>query len=193
MKRTILSILVAVAALVGAIPAKAQVVQSEDGTITSYDNLILGKKEAPWQFEFSVRQVATLGWLPELVTVGMRKGNMVFGIGSGHGTMFFDAYPASISYIPVFAYNRFYLPLGSKGRFSLYTDQFLGYHTIYRVTGETQSINHKKGDGHFFISWQPGISIRLWGKSNLFLGPVIVSDPGWSGLPLFGAHLGLAL
>ena len=35
------------------------------------------------------------------------------------------------------------------------------------------------------ISWQEGLSIRLWGKSNLFFGPSLG--------PSLGLHLGLAL
>ena len=194
MKRTVISILIAVAALVGAIPAKAQVVQSEDGTITSYDNLILGKKEAPWKVEVSVRQVATLGWLPELATVGLRKGDVVYGLGAGH-RMWKSEYS-----IPFYAYNRIYFPPGEKRRMLFYSDAFLGYDVVYRNPGYVEnpdelhpSFGKKKGDGIFFFSWQPGFAVRMWGKSNLFLGLVVTPDLRFIGLPLFGLHLGLAI
>ncbi len=196
MKRFIITAIIAAVfgMVMGTVPAMGQVVHSEDGTEMSYDNLILGRKPLPWQFEASVRQVATMGWIPQLVTVGMRKGDLVLGIGSGHGMMTYDAHPATISYIPIFAYNRYYFPLGSKRRFSLYTDAFLGYQTIYRITGDTSRLDTKKGDGSFVFSWQPGISVRMWGKSNLFLGLVVVNNlSSFAGIPLFGLHLGLAI
>ena len=92
--------------LMGAVPVRGQQVVSPDGSVASMDNLVQEKVPLPWQVEVSVRQVATIGWMPELVTVGMRKGDLVFGLGSGHGMMTFDAHPAQIRYIPVFAYNR---------------------------------------------------------------------------------------
>jgi hypothetical protein len=193
MKRLAFAVLIVLGmTLMGAVPVRGQQVVSPDGSVASMDNLGQEKVPLPWQVEVSVRQVATIGWMPELVTVGMRKGDLVFGLGSGHGMITFDAHPAQIRYIPVFAYNRIYFPLGSRKRFSFYSDALLGYQTIYKVVGNTERLDTKKGDGNFLISWQPGISLRMWGKSNLFLGLTVTSTLEYIGVPLLGLHLGLA-
>jgi hypothetical protein len=193
MKRTVISILVAAMAMLSAVPVWGQSVVSEDGTISSYDNLILGKKEAPWKFEFSVRQVAALGWLPELATVGLRKENVVWGLGAGHSMWTIDSHTAAKFYsIPFYAYNRIYFPMGNRNRFFFYTDEFLGYTTTYKVHSFYEEDLAQKGTGKFFFSWQPGFALRMWGKSNLFLG-IVLTTTFETPIPLFGLHLGFAL
>ena len=82
--------------------------------------------------------------------------------------------------------------MDSNRRFSFYTDEFLGYSAIYKVSADSNYDGAKKGDGHFYLSWQPGISLRMWGKSNLFLG-IVVTTSFKPISPTFGLHLGLAL
>ena len=82
--------------------------------------------------------------------------------------------------------------MGRSDRFYFYTDQFLGYETIYKVRSSDQEDLAKKGTGKFFVSWQPGIAVRTWGKSNLFLG-VFVTTTFDTLIPAFGLHMGLAL
>ena len=55
----------------------------------------------------------------------------------------------------------------------------------YKVDGAIIEGNPKAGELNWYLSWQPGLSIRLWGKSNVFFGPSIG--------PSIGLHLGLAL
>jgi hypothetical protein len=41
------------------------------------------------------------------------------------------------------------------------------------------------GDWRWWISWQPGFAITLWGKSNFFFGPSVG--------PTIGFHAGIAI
>ena len=192
MKRIIFLIAVMAAALmIRAVPAWGQQVVSPDGTMASKDNLHQEKVPLPWQLEVSVRQLISIGYMPQLATIGARKGNYVYGLGAGHSAMTFDAYPATVYSIPFYAYNRIYIPMRGN-RFSLYSDQFLGYQTVYKVRADSSYDGSKKGDGNFFLSWQPGISLRMWGKSNLFMGIVLTTTFEYP-LPAVGLHLGLAL
>ena len=192
MKRIFIVLTVAAAVMMGAMPAWGQQVVSPDGSMASMDNLHQEKVPLPWQVEVSVRQVLSLGWCPQMATVGMRKGDIVYGLGAGHSEWFYDAYPVLIKTIPFYAYNRIYFPMGEKRRFSFYTDEFLGYNYCYYSADAPHYTGLHKGEGKFFLSWQPGISLRMWGKSNLFLG-IVVSTTFEYPIPAFGLHLGLAL
>ena len=181
-------------ALMSAGTAWGQQVVSPDGSMASKDNLHMEKVSTPWKLEVSVRQVVSIGYIPELATIGLRKGNRVFGLGAGHSMMTYDAHPVTVYSIPFYAYTRRYFPMGANGRFSFYTDEFLGYETVYKVLGDTTRYNgSKKGDGHFLLYWQPGISLRMWGKSNLFLGFTLAADLKYIYSSMVGLHLGLAL
>ena len=193
MRRTILSLLVAAAALFSTMPAWGQVVHNEDGTITSYDALLIGKKPLKWEFEGTIRQVLSINYMPEYVTLGLRKGYKSFGIGAGHSMRTYDAYPATVYSIPVYVYSRYYIPVGESGRFSLITDEFFGYDAVYKVRADSSYDGTKKGDGNFFISWQPGVAIRTRYLNNVFLGVVLTTDLSFKDRPIFGLHLGLTL
>lgn len=192
MKRTIISLLVVAAALFSSMPAWGQVVHSPDGTEMSYDNLILGRRALKWEFEGTIRQVAGIGYMPEYLTLSLRKGYKAFGIGAGHKMMTYDAYPATVYSIPFYAYSRYYIPVGESGRFLLFTDEFLGYDAVYKVRGDSSFTGTKKGDGNFFISWQPGIAIRTRYLHNVFMGLAVTTDLSFKERVLFGLHLGIS-
>ena len=193
MKRRIITLLVAAAALFCAMPAWGQVVHNEDGTLSSYDALLIGRKPLKWEFEGTIRQVIGINYMPEYVTLALRKGYKAFGIGAGHSIRTYDAYPATVYSIPVYAYSRYYIPVGESGRFLLFTDEFLGYDAIYKVKGDSSYDGAKKGDGNFFISWQPGIAISTRHINNVFLGVALTTDLSFKDRPIFGLHLGLSL
>ena len=190
MKRSILIVLVAILA---AVPSFGQVVHNEDGTLSSYDALIIGKKPLKWEFEGTIRQVFSINYMPEYVTLGLRKGYKSFGIGAGHSMRTYDAYPATVYSIPFYAYSRYYIPVGESGRFLLFTDEFLGYDAVYKVRADSSYDGTKKGDGNFFISWQPGVAIRTRYINNVFLGFVLTTNLSLQERPLFGLHLGISL
>ena len=50
----------------------------------------------------------------------------------------------------------------------------------------------EKGDGNFFISWQPGIVIRTRYIHNVFMGLAVTTDLSFKERVLFGLHLGIS-
>ena len=142
-----------------------------------------------WRPEFSLRANVMIYMGSYDLTGGIRTSpNKVFGLGVGRSSVFYDAYPASAYRINLYLYHRHYLPLDKRRRFSLYSDLMGGGSYVYKVTGifdENHPAPTSKGKVNWWYSWQPGISIRLWGKSNIFFGPTIG--------PSFGVHLGFAI
>lgn len=154
-----------------------------------------------WKPEFSLR--ANAEFLDEslILTGGVRTSqNKVFGLGVGWGQRFFRFGPESRATgqrINVVAYHRHYLPLGHRKNFSLYSDIMLGAFCVYKLNdyymehgfvrspGAEPEFPVLPGDWRFWGSWQPGIALHLWGKSNIFIGLSIG--------PLIGAHAGIAL
>lgn len=140
-----------------------------------------------WKPEFSLRINMEIFHGSYDLTAGIRTSpNKVFGLGVGTGKAFLDANPAHVYYYQFYLYHRHYFPLDRRSRISLYSDLMLGGLYNYKATGYFDE-NHPAPDTGLFwyYSWQPGISIRLWGKSNLFVGPSIG--------PTIGAHIGIAL
>ena len=146
---------------------------------------------AAQEVEITVRQVATMGYCPELASVGVRLNKEIaLGLGAGYNN-FRNSYS-----IPFHLYKRTYFPIGTKERFSFYSDVILGYEYNYKVYGldyDTGSTTVRRGTDTFWLSWQPGISLRLFGKSNLFLGPSVYLSLKEFVFPSIGLHLGLAL
>lgn len=148
-----------------------------------------------WKPEFSVRGSVMIYTASFDLTGGIRTSpNKVFGLGVGHCSVFHDHIPANSYRMTFYLYHRHYLPLDKKRRFSLYSDLSGGGSCIYKVSGQEREPRFegepagtlpKTGTLDWFFSWQPGISIRLWEKSNIFFGPTIG--------PSFGLHLGLAI
>lgn len=139
-----------------------------------------------WKPEFSVRGVGMFYHESATLTGGVRTSpNKVFGLGLGHSWVIYDANPARAKHLDFFLYHRHYIPLDRKRRFSLYSDLMIGGSYVYEAKGHVIDGSPKAGVCRWYFSWEPGLSIRLWGKSNLFLGPTIG--------PSIGLHLGLAI
>ncbi len=148
-----------------------------------------------WKPEFSVRGNVMIYVGSVDVTAGIRTSpNKVFGIYVGRTSVWHDAIPAHSYRLHLCLYHRHYIPLDRKRRFSLYSDLLGGGSYLYKVTGQEIEPRFpgdrpaslpKKGEWSWWYSWQPGISIRMWGKSNIFFGPTI-----W---PSYGVHLGIAI
>lgn len=139
-----------------------------------------------WKPEFSVRVQGMIYYLSVDLTGGIRTSpNKVFGLGVSHGKLYYDANPADAYRWNFYLYHRHYIPLDRRRRISLYSDLMVGGAYTYKVTGYIENDNPKVNSLNWYFSWEPGLSIRLWGKSNIFLGP--------SFGPTIGLHLGLAI
>ncbi|MBP5539749.1 MAG: hypothetical protein J6X69_08040 [Bacteroidales bacterium] len=148
----------------------------------------LAEGRKAWKPEFSVRGGATVHVGMFDLTGGIRTSpNKVFGLGVGRQAVWLDAYPGHAYMIDAYLYHRHYLPLDKRRRFSLYSDLMGGGSYVYRLAGnfDRDPAPMQVGAMRWFFSWQPGLSIRLWGKSNIFFGPTIG--------PSFGVHLGVAI
>lgn len=135
--------------------------------------------------EVSLRASGEVYYTSTYLTAGVRLGrNRVVGIGTGLGSASHDAYGATDHRAHLFLFHRHYVPLDRRQRIALYSDVMVGGSYIYKVDGWEPGVP-SKGSVEWLTSWQPGLSIRLWGKSNIFLGP--------SFGPSIGLHAGLAL
>lgn len=142
-----------------------------------------------WKPEFSLRANVMIYMGSIDLTGGIRTSpNKVFGLGVGRSSVYYDAYPAHAYRVNLYLYHRHYLPIDKHRRFSLYSDLIGGGSYVYKVSGyfdESHSAPTEVGKINWWFSWQPGLSIRLWGKSNIFFGPTIG--------PSYGVHLGIAI
>ena len=143
-----------------------------------------------WTPEFSIRANGMIYATSVDVTGGIRTSpNKVFGLGLGRGTAYYDANPASAYSLKFFLYHRHYIPLDRSRRFSLYSDLMGGGQYVYKVTGSIRDDVPKTGVWNWQFFWEPGLSIRLWGKSNIFFGPSIGITRGL----FLGLHFGVAV
>ena len=193
MHRTMTRITVALAAFfIGALTLSAQPVQEDRNFLDSWKGTFTKEGRSFWKPELTIRQEGLFGYAPELISLGIRLNQKhAIGLGAGHNEF------RGTRSIPFHIYNRRYYPLGKKEkpRFFLYSDILLGYEYIYHVYEGEDTVyktTYKKGDGTFNWSLQAGIALRLWGKSNLFLGPSIYGGFN-SPYPMAGLHLGFTL
>ena len=159
-----------------------------------------GRKE--WKPEFSLRGNAMLFDGSINLTGGIRTSqNKVFGLGAGWGQRFFIYDPELRPVgqrLTFYLYHRHYIPLGHRQRVSFYSDILGGGMYVYKMSGRDDSADYPAiiGDSlwwftcmpgalSWYFSWQPGIAIRMWGKSNFFIGLSIG--------PSYGLHTGIAL
>lgn len=155
-----------------------------------------------WKPEFSLRANAMLFDVSANLTGGIRTSqNKVFGIGAGWGQRYFIYGPELHSdgqRLTFYLYHRHYIPLGHRQRVSFYSDIMGGGMYVYKMSGSDVPTAYpaqtgdslwwftcKPGGLSWYFSWQPGIAIRMWGKSNFFIGLSIG--------PSYGAHAGIAL
>ena len=159
-----------------------------------------GRKE--WKPEFSLRANAMLFDVSANLTGGIRTSqNKVFGLGTGWGQRYFIYDPElrpDGKRLTFYLYHRHYIPLGHRQRVSFYSDILGGGMYVYKMSGNADPTAYpaqegdslwwftcKPGGLSWYFSWQPGIAIRMWGKSNFFIGLSIG--------PSYGAHAGIAL
>ena len=130
-----------------------------------------------WRPEFTLRGNAMIMDGSLNLTAGIRTSpRKVFGVGVGWGQYFLHRDgPGSYASqrMTFYLYHRHYLPLGRKQRFSFYSDLMGGGMWIYKVPDEYLAQNFTPvlpGYWKLWLSWQPGIAVRTWGRSNVFLG-----------------------
>lgn len=146
-----------------------------------------------WKAEFSIRGNLMIYHGSTDLTVGIRTSpNKVFGLGAGWGSTFVDANPAHVYDMEFFLFHRHYFPLDRGRRFSFYSDLLGGGQYSYKVTGDIRDGYPRTGVWGWWIIWQPGFSIRLWGKSNIFFGPSLCLPLTLSSYNI-GVHAGIAL
>ena len=100
----------------------------------------------------------------------------VFGLGSGYGMEFWDAYPADVRKIPVYGFYRRYFPLGQKKRFLLFGEATLGGEYVYRISGDFRVGDYKPKAAPYWkwrASLTPGIALRLFGNTSIYLAPTL--------------------
>ena len=84
-----------------------------------------------WSPEFSAKAFVSVFHGSYEITAGARLNDSVFGLGSGYGMEFWDAYPAHVRKIPVCGFYRRYAPLGEKKRFLIFAEATLGGECVY--------------------------------------------------------------
>ena len=100
----------------------------------------------------------------------------MFGLGSGYGMEFWDAYPADVRKIPVYGFYRRYFPLGQKKRFLLFGEATLGGEYVYRISGDFRVGDYKPKEAPYWkwrASLTPGIALRLFGNTSIYLAPTL--------------------
>ena len=128
-----------------------------------------------WSAEFSANAFLSIFHGSYNITAGARINDNVFGLGSGYGLEFWDAYPAQVSKIPLYAFYRLYLPLGEKRRFFVMGEATLGGECVYKISGTPSP------EGGFpktpYWTWRasisPGIALRLFGNTSIFFAPTL--------------------
>ena len=120
-------------------------------------------------------------------TLGIRTSpNKVFGVGAGLAKVWHDAIPATSRRFNFFLHHRHYIPLDKKRVISLYSDLMGGGSYVYKVSTGNPDAGHlpEVGVMKWYYCWEAGLSLRVWGKSNVFIG--------CSAGPSLGLNLGLA-
>lgn len=126
-----------------------------------------------WAPEFTARAYLSIYHGSYELTAGARVGDNVFGLGSGYGMEYWDAYPADVRKIPVYGFYRRYVPLGEKRRVLLFGDVTLGGECVYKISGTDRDGGPIEQTPYWKwrASFSPGIALRLFGNCNLFLAP----------------------
>ena len=156
MKRALLSIVVVLIAVVG-------YAQTDDGR--------------RWSPEFSVKAFVSIYHSSYDITAGARINYSVFGLGSGYGTEYWDAYPANVKKIPLYCFCRQYIPIGEYKRFLLFGEVTLGGECVYKISGNAHYATDFKQTPYCYwrTSFTPGIALRLFEKSSIYIAPTFES------------------
>ena len=130
---------------------------------------------ARWSPEFSVKAYLSIYHGSYEVTAGARVNDNVFGLGSGHGKEYWDAFPATVRKIPVYAFYRRYFPLGPKRRFLIVGEATVGGECVYKINGHFLEGDEIKPTPYW--NWgarlSPGIALRLFGNTSIYLAPTL--------------------
>ena len=128
-----------------------------------------------WSPEFSAKAYVSVCHGSYEMMVGARINDNVFGLGSGYGMEFWDAYPADVRKIPVYGFYRRYFPLGQKKRFLLFGEATLGGEYVYKISGHIQEVENFKKTPYWKLraSLTPGIALRLFRNTSIYLAPTL--------------------
>lgn len=132
-------------------------------------------EKARWAPEFSAKAYVSVFHGSYEGTAGARINDNVFGLGSGYGLEYWNAYPARVKKIPVYVFYRRYFPLGQKRRFLLFGEVTLGGECVYSISGSIKGTEGLKGTPYWIwrASLTPGIALRLFGNTSIFLAPTL--------------------
>ena len=131
---------------------------------------------AKWSPEFSAKAFVSVYHGSDEITAGARINDNVFGLGSGYATEFWDAYPARVRKIPVYGFYRRYFPLGQKKRFLLFGEATLGGECVYKISGGIKGVDEDFKTtpyGKWRASLTPGIALRLFRNTSIYLAPTL--------------------
>lgn len=131
---------------------------------------------ARWSPEVSAKAYLSIYHGSYEITAGARINDNVFGLGSGYGTEFWDAYPARVKKIPVYGFYRRYFPLGQKKRFLLFGEATLGGECVYKISGGIKGAEEDFKPTPYWkwrSSLTPGLALRLFGNTNIYLAPTL--------------------
>ena len=129
-----------------------------------------------WAPEFSAKAFVSVYHVSYEITAGARINENVFGLGSGYGTEFWDAYPARVKKIPVYGFYRRYFPLGQKKRFLLFGEATLGGECVYNISGGIEGADYDYKPTPYWkwrASLTPGLALRLFGNTSIYLAPTL--------------------
>lgn len=197
MRRTALSILLALPLFLASGAANAQTTMGEDLSDWSDEWRYAFSKESvkEWKPEFTLRYFA--GFITEgpMLTGGVRvdeKRSLALFV--SQGKTYVDYAPGDIYSFRTGVNFRRYWHLGKRKIFAIYSDLYAGAAWIYKINGkydynaatgeQWEVIDDNVGDVLFLGGWQPGIRIRCYKNLHLFLGPTIATD-------CMGLHLGI--
>lgn len=132
-------------------------------------------EEVRWSPEISAKAYLSIFHGSYEITAGARINDNVFGLGSGYGMEYWDAYPADVRKIPVYGFYRRYFPLGQKKRFLLFGEATVGGECVYKISGDSSNGNDFKTTPYWnwISSLTPGIALRLFGNTNIYLAPTL--------------------
>lgn len=138
-----------------------------------------------WKPEITLRIYAGLPTEGTAATAGIKiDSKRTIGLMAWQGRTYSDANPSDTFWISVGLYKRRYFPITSRDIVAFYSDIALGAGYVYRVDGFVDREDYQSGDVFFSGTWQPGIRVRIWRNTQLFLGLALANTT-------MGLHLGV--
>ena len=82
--------------------------------------------------------------------------------------------PARVKLIPVYGFYRRYFPLGKKKRFLLFGEATVGGECVYKISCDRPDAQFRATP---YWDWRirltPGVALRLFGNTNIYLAPTL--------------------